>query len=302
MVPARTEPSPDASLSIRIGGVLFAGKRLGLVLAAGLAAGAFAACQGPDPYYRNRPDGGSNLGFAGGPGAAGSMFAPTAGVGGSSTGVAGSGSAGASGAAGNSGSAGASGGAGNIGSAGGAGNIGSAGSTMSCTTCMVKVQYTCRSSDTGQASFVLDVTNEASASFTLSSLTLRYWYTVDASQAANQELDCDFAKLGCTNIVTSADTSPGPKFVPVMPPKPLAAPTANEYAEIAFKAGALSLDPFLDTGEIQLRLHNKDFSPIKQDDDYSYDQTSCKDMQAIEAPKITAYLDGILVWGTEPQP
>jgi hypothetical protein len=167
----------------------------------------------------------------------------------------------------------------------------------------VKVQYTCRADDmldammmnpmSGQASFVLDVTNESSASFPLSSLTLRYWYTIDAGK--DQELDCDYAKLGCTNLVTSADTNPAPRFVAVMPPRQ----RATEYVEIAFKASALALDPFLDTGEIQLRLHNKDFSPIVQSDDYSYN--CAMKGNAIDGTTITAYVDGVLVWGTEPQ-
>jgi hypothetical protein len=146
----------------------------------------------------------------------------------------------------------------------------------------------------GQASFVLDVTNEASASFPLSALTLRYWYEAEAGK--EQELDCDFAKLGCTNVVTTANAQAAqPVFVAVMPPRP----HANEYAEIAFTAGALTLDPFLDTGEIQLRLHNEDFSPIMQEAGYSY---VCADTSTmIDATHITAYINGVLVWGTEPQ-
>jgi hypothetical protein len=274
-------------------------RRLGLALAAWLLAS--ASCQNADPYYRNRPDGGG-LGLSGAPG---SGFAGTyvAGVGGGgTTGHAGaSGATGAAGASGSTGSSGTSGSGGGGGAAGqgiASGQGGAAGAAMPCTTCMVKLQYTCRSNDTGQASFVLDVTNEASVSFPLTSLTLRYWYTIDANK--DQELDCDFAKLGCTNLVTSMDTNPAPKFVPVTPPKV----GATEYAEIAFKAGALALDPFLDTGEIQLRLHNKDFSPIVQTDDYSFDADNCNAMSptAVEWSHITAYLDGVLVWGTEPGP
>ncbi|HEV3032864.1 MAG TPA: cellulose binding domain-containing protein [Polyangia bacterium] len=228
-----------------------------LALAACLLAGAACgACQGADQYYRHRSqDGGPGLaaGYAGG-GAAGA---------GDATGAAG------------------------LAGDGGPMDGGDAGAPK------VKVLYTCRSNDTGQASFVLDVTNEGSFSFALSDLSLRYWYTIDAGK--EQELDCDVASLGCTNIVTSADT-PGPKFVAVMPPKP----KANEYVEIAFKPGAFALDPLLETGQIQLRLHNKDFSPIVQTDDFSYD---CSAMgAAIESTKITAYIDGILIWGSEPPP
>jgi hypothetical protein len=224
-----------------------------------LAAAAGGACQGADQYYRNRSqDGGPGLaaGYAAGSGATGS--------------------AGAGGATDAAGLAGA-----------GPVDGDDAGAPK------VKVLYTCRSNDTGQASFVLNVTNEGSFSFELSDLSLRYWYTADPGK--QQELDCDVASLGCTNIVTSADT-PGPKFVAVMPPKP----EANEYVEIAFKAGAFALDPLLETGQIQLRLHNKDFSPIVQTDDFSYD---CSAMgAAVESMKITAYIDGVLIWGVEPQP
>jgi cellulose 1,4-beta-cellobiosidase len=133
-------------------------------------------------------------------------------------------------------------------------------------------------------------------------LTLRYWYTADAGK--EQALDCVAAQLGCTNLITSADAipGPGPKFVPVMPPVPLATPLANLYAEIAFKAGALSLPPLLDTGDIQLSIHNHDFSTIRQDDDWSYDLADCKVMNgtAVDWSHITAYLDGVLVWGSEP--
>ena len=236
-----------------------AGEGARLALAATLLAGAVLACQGSDPYYRNR---GNDVG-------AGGTLHPSNVV---------------AGAAGMAGAAGAGGG----------------GGSSACSTCTVRVQYTCRSNDSGQASFVLDVTNVSSMSFALSSLTLRYWYTADASKP--QALDCVAAKLGCTNLVTSADTNPGPKFVPVMPPRPLASPTANLYAEIAFKAGALDLDPLLDTGEIQLSVHNQDFSTIDQTDDWSYDQTDCEAMNgsAVDWAQITAYLDGVLVWGQEP--
>ena len=72
-----------------------------------------------------------------------------------------------------------------------------------------------------------------------------------------------------------------PSFVAVMPPKK----QANEYAEIAFTPGALALDGFLDTGAIQLRLHNMDYAVIDQTADYSFD---CSMMgNAVDSTKIT---------------
>jgi hypothetical protein len=162
-----------------------------------------------------------------------------------------------------------------------------------CPTCAVRVLYTCRSDDAANVAFVLDVTNESNAPLPLSQLTLRYWY-VRENKA--QTLDCDVAKLGCTNLVTSANVppAPAPKFQDVLPPRP----GANEYVEIAFSPGALSLDPGLDTGEIQLRVHNKDRTAIFQSDDYSF---SCAQKgYAFPSPLITAYVDGVLAWGVEP--
>ncbi len=297
--------------------------QLRFAVAASLLVGAAGACQGPNPYYRHLGlDGGGASTGSGGYGATtgGAGNAGTAGffagAAGATIGAAGAtGTAGATGASGATGAAGAGGvggatGAAGTSSTGAAGVIGAAGVGAPCVTCQVKVEYTCRAmedcpdagTDGGgmagvsqsQASFVLDVTNEGSTAFPLSALTLRYWYTVDPSQATQQELDCDFAALGCTNIVTSMSTTQ-PNFVEVMPPRA----HANEYSEIAFTAGALSLEPRLDTGEIQLRLHNKDFSPIMQCDDYSYDCPTTT--TTIDAQKITAYINGVLVWGTEPQ-
>lgn len=261
--------------------------RLGLALAASCLA-ALGACHGPDPYYRLPASDGTG-GRAGTSGAAGSGRA--------GSGVAGAGAAGVSGVAGTNGGAGTSAAGGAAGAGAGAAGTGAAGTTAvnaPCTKCKVSVQYTCRADemDTGKASFILDVTNEASDSITLSDLTLRYWYTIETGK--EQVLDCDYAKIGCTNLVTSADQTP-PKFQAVMPPKP----KANTYSELAFKASALTLDSFLDTGEIQLRLHNKDYSPINQVDDYSFD--CMMKGNPVASTAITAYIKGVLVWGTEPQ-
>ena len=140
------------------------------------------------------------------------------------------------------------------------------------------------------------ITNESSATLSLAKLTLRYWYEITADEQRDQVLDCDTAKIGCTNVVTSANGSPS--FVPVMPPKD----RANEYAEIAFTLGALSLDPTLDTGEIQLRVHDKLPPPLGPKapplNDYSLD---CAMMgNAFDNERITAYVDDVLVWGLEP--
>jgi hypothetical protein len=168
----------------------------------------------------------------------------------------------------------------------------------SCPACPVSVLYTCRDSagtspsrgnDQLTASFILDVTNQADpdrsppASIALAALTLRYWFTRDQHPAA---LDCDTAKVGCTNVTTKVEA--------VLPPRP----GANAYVEIAFTRGALSLDPGLDTGDIQLHLYATDQALIDPRDDYS---SLCNPVGvAFPSNRITAYLDGVLVWGLEP--
>jgi len=282
-----------------------------------LFASTFAACGDPDKYFRHgaQGEGGAGgiaivTGAAGETGAAGAFggaagtaTSSTAGNGGSagSTGSAGAlgGTAGNGGGAGNTGNAGNTSNAGNTGSTGGAGATGTAGATSgtagaggagTCPGCKITVDYTCNSGAPDQALFVVDATNAGSSLVLLKDLTLRYWFTVDAGKP--QELDCDQAQLTCAYILTSMSTPPV-SFVPVTPPRT----NANEYVEIAFKQGAIDVNG--KTGNINLRLHNKDFTPMNQADDYSADCGSTG--QDHNNPKITAYIKGVLVGGTEPQ-
>jgi hypothetical protein len=125
----------------------------------------------------------------------------------------------------------------------------------------------------------------------LADLTLKYWYTIDPAKP--QELDCDDAAMGCSRLVTSASPSPvQPTFQSVVPPRQ----EANESATIAFTLGTVA--PNTSTGRIQLRLHNRDYSPNDQSDDYSADCGTIGN--AHENAKITAYIKGVLVGGTEP--
>ena len=153
--------------------------------------------------------------------------------------------------------------------------------------------YTCLSGASDSRNFTLEAKNTGSMLVLLKELTLRYWYTVDAGK--EQELDCDTARLTCQYIITnqSPATGPQPKYVAVTPPRT----KANEYVEIAFVQGAI--DVAGTTGPTQLRLHNKDFSAVNQANDYSADCGSTG--QAHDSGKITAYIKGVLVGGTEPQ-
>lgn len=257
-----------------------------------------AACQDPDAYYRNLPvmvgDGGLDrtpVTGAAGTGAAGTGAAGTgaAGTGVPGTGAAGTGAAGTSPFTGGAGTSGAAGtgvgsGAAGTGSVGGAGTGGG-----TCAGCRVSVVYTCLSDASDQATFVVEAQNKSGFAILLGDLTLRYWFTADAGK--EPELNCDVAKLNCSKISTS-QSQPPVKFQTISPPRP----KADTYVEIKFPAGALDVNGT--TGNVQLRLHNKDHSPMNQADDYSVDCGSKNTPH--DSGKVTAYLKGVLVGGTEP--
>jgi hypothetical protein len=264
------------------------------------------ACQDPEMYYRNaRATVGDAGADAGKTGAAGSATPPTSGAAGTSNIAGSSGNVGSMGAAGTTatgaaGTTSAGGSSGTAGSSIGGAGAGAAGTTASstgsggssggtCAGCKVSVLYTCLSDASDQASFVVEAQNKGTVAFLLGDLTLRYWYTVDAGK--EQELNCDTARLNCSKISTSS-SQPPVKFTPVTPPRT----KANTYFELTFPAGAVDVGGT--TGNIQLRLHNKDYTPMNQSDDYSVDcgQKSV----AHDSGKITAYLKGVLVGGVEP--
>jgi hypothetical protein len=253
-----------------------------------------AACEDPEAYYRNLPVsvGAAGRGATGaaGTGAAGTGAAGTSAI----AGTAGTkGATNPTGVAGTSGTSGTSGAAGTSSTGTGAAGTGAAGtsgaSTGTCAGCKVTVLYTCITDASDAAGFIVEAQNKGTVAFLLGDLTLRYWFTADAGK--EQELNCDVARLDCSKI-SSSSSQPPVKFTPVTPPRP----KANTYVEIKFPTGALDVGGT--TGNVQLRLHNKDYSPMNQSDDYSADCASKNN--AHDSGKVTAYLKGVLVGGTEP--
>jgi endoglucanase len=252
------------------------------------AAACVAACQNPDQFFRD----GGTTGKGGSTGAGGSSNPGTGGIiagTGGSTGTGGSGSGGSTGTGGRGGSG---------GSTGTGGRGGSGGSTGTGGTGVdagvdrpppppgaLKVHYTCRQQD-NTASFVLVIENTKAVTIPLANITVRYWYTADTS---TQVADCDYAKL---------EAGPCPDILRTIHPVSPARTGANNYLEFGFTSTLGDLPGFLDTGDIQIRLHNADYSTFMQADDYSIDCTSTT--MSIENMKITAYVSGALVWGAEP--
>jgi hypothetical protein len=130
----------------------------------------------------------------------------------------------------------------------------------------------------------LEIVNNGTSAVSLSSLTLRYFFTKDSTPATDLTFVCDYAQVGCTNLSGTFNTWTGTN--------------ADEYAEIAFQAGAGSIAPGTNSGEIQARIHPTDYAYMfTQTNDYSFDST-----KTAYTPwtHVTLYQNGTLVWGTEP--
>jgi hypothetical protein len=153
----------------------------------------------------------------------------------------------------------------------------------------LKVQYRVADSNANDNAIKphFKVLNTGSTAVALSSLTIRYWYTLDAP--IDSELSqCDFAERGCSNIMLSNVTlSP-------------ARPTATHYFQVAFAptAGNLAATDG-NTGEIQVWFHKSAWSNYMEANDPSYDATKTT---FADWNRVTLYQNGTLVWGTEPAP
>jgi len=127
--------------------------------------------------------------------------------------------------------------------------------------------------------------NNGTTSVPLSSLTMRYWFT---NEAPSDPLvfACDYALVNCSNITA--------KFVALSTPLTM----ANTYLEIGFTAAAGSIAPGQSSGEIQTRIHHVNWSNFITTDSYSF--ISDPSFVYKDTLTVTLYLNGVLVWGTEP--
>jgi hypothetical protein len=130
--------------------------------------------------------------------------------------------------------------------------------------------------------------NQGSSAISLSTVTIRYYYTVDGDKA--QSYWCDYASVtpGYTAI-TSAVTG---KFVKMSTP----ATGADYYLEIGFTSAAGSLSAS-GSAEIQSRFAKTDWSNYTQTGDYSFNATATN---YADTTKVTVYVSGTLIGGTEP--
>jgi cellulose 1,4-beta-cellobiosidase len=129
------------------------------------------------------------------------------------------------------------------------------------------------------------ILNSGTSAVPLSSVTMRYWFTNEAPSDPIV-FACDYAQVNCSNITS--------KFVTLSPAKT----KANSYLQIGFTAGAGSVAAGGSTGEIQTRVHHVNWSNFITTDTYSF--ISDPSFVYKDTQTVTLYVNGTLVWGTEP--
>jgi len=125
------------------------------------------------------------------------------------------------------------------------------------------------------------ILNGGSTSVQLSSLAIRYYFTSEGNPP--QVFECDYATVGCGNLVGVYAATSGVD--------------ADRYLEVSFAAAAGSIPAGGDSGEVQARLHNQDYSNVNEANDYSFDPTKTA---FTDWTQVTLFQNGALVWGTEP--
>ncbi|WP_339127780.1 glycoside hydrolase family 6 protein [Streptomyces sp. f51] len=147
----------------------------------------------------------------------------------------------------------------------------------------LKAQYKNNDSSTGdnQVKPGLKLVNGGTGAVDLSKVTVRYWFTGESTSAGYQTF-CDWAQLGCSTVKTSVSA--------VSPSRT----GADHYLEVGFTSGSLAAGA--DSGELQLRMAKADWSNFNESDDYSRGANTAY----ADATKVTVYVSGALVWGTEP--
>ncbi|MFD5514683.1 glycoside hydrolase family 6 protein [Streptomyces sp. NPDC127066] len=147
----------------------------------------------------------------------------------------------------------------------------------------LKAQYKNNDSSTGDNGIRpgLKLVNGGSGAVDLSKVTIRYWFTGESSSAGYQTF-CDWAQLGCSTVKTSVSA--------VSPSRT----GADHYLEVGFASGSLAAGA--DSGDLQLRMAKSDWSNFDESNDYSRGANT----SYADAAKVTVYVSGTLVWGTEP--
>jgi CSLREA domain-containing protein len=149
----------------------------------------------------------------------------------------------------------------------------------------LSVQYVAEARDTQTASIrpQFRIVNLGSNPVPLSELRLRYYFTRDSARPLT--FTCVVAQVGCGSLSAT--------FVTVNPIQP----GADAYLEVSFTAAAGSIEPGGSSGPVQIQVGKSDASLFNQSNDYSFDGSQAA---FVDAPHVTLYRNGVLVWGVEP--
>ncbi len=120
--------------------------------------------------------------------------------------------------------------------------------------------------------------NSSTSPVPLDKVELRYWLGAEGAQS--YVFHCDWAKIGCANLAG--------EFV--------ASEAGNPYLRLSFGANAGTIPANQDTGEIKLRFNRQDWTEYHQEEQYSFSPAT----DFIDWDRVTIYIEGKLVWGTEP--
>lgn len=138
--------------------------------------------------------------------------------------------------------------------------------------------------ETNQITLGLQLENTDAEPLNLATVTMRYWFTNDYG-SGNLDSRCNFVPppLDCSKVNRS---------VGVVDPARVG---GDRYLQLAFASGTLAGGG--KTGAIQVQVFRSSGSgPFNQSDDYSHTTRGSLG----DAPNVTVYVSGKLVWGTEP--
>lgn len=126
------------------------------------------------------------------------------------------------------------------------------------------------------------ITNNDTKPIKLSDVKIRYYYKIDGGNTQN--FWCDWSSAGNSNVTGN--------FIKLSSPKT----GADTYLEVGFTDGAGTLEPGQSV-EVQTRFSKDDWSNYNQTSHYSFNASAT---DYIDWEKITLYISGKLVYGTEP--
>ncbi|MFY7826577.1 MAG: cellulose binding domain-containing protein [Flectobacillus sp.] len=128
----------------------------------------------------------------------------------------------------------------------------------------------------------LTLVNESNQAIPYNELTVKYWFTPENYTGINTWID--YAALGNSNVKMSYNNLLNPRN------------NALGYVEYSFLTAAGNLGANANSGIIQSRFANTNWSDLNEQNDYSWTNTNT----AIFVNNITVYRNGKLIWGQEP--